>query len=248
MWFKYLLANPFVNIYPFRHGTVINCLYLRSILIKKMKGRLFLFDLDGVIIDTEGQYSLFWNEIGERYKGDREFAMKIKGQTLSQIFAGNFPDMPELCKELVKKIDLLERNLSYDYIPGVMEFIEDVKMAGIPSAIVTSSNREKMKSLYLVRPELKSLFDRIYTGEDFARSKPAPDCYLNAMREFGVAAERTVIFEDSPNGLKAACDSGGNVVGVATTFPRDEIAPFCSIVIDNFKEVTVERLCKELPK
>lgn len=213
-----------------------------------MKERLFLFDLDGVIIDTEGQYSLFWNEIGERYKGDSEFAGKIKGQTLSRIFASNFPGMPELCKEIAQKIDLLERNLSYDYIPGAMEFIEAVKMAGIPSAIVTSSNREKMKSLYRVRPELKSLFDRIYTGENFARSKPAPDCYSNAMSDFGVAAGGTVIFEDSPNGLKAARDSGGNIVGVATTFPREKIAPFCSVVIDNFKEVTVEGLCKELPK
>ena len=181
-----------------------------------MENILFLFDLDGVVFDTEGQYSLFWNRVGEKYKGDSDFAMKIKGQTLPEIFSRHFA--------------------------GNKEFIESVAASGMPRAIVTSSNRAKMENVYRARPEILKLFDRIFTGEDFTRSKPAPDCYLKGMEEFGVSAGRTFIFEDSISGLQAAKDSGGNVIGLATTNPENVIAPYAGLVTDDFKGISIEML------
>lgn len=207
-----------------------------------MERLLFLFDLDGVVFDTEGQYSLFWNRVGEKYKGDSDFAMKIKGQTLPEIFSRHFAGDKHLQNELVEGINSLERNMSYEYIPGAKGFIETVAASGMPRAIVTSSNRAKMENVYRARPEILKLFDRIFTGEDFARSKPAPDCYLKGMEEFGVSTGRTFIFEDSISGLQAAKDSGGNVIGLATTNPENVIAPYAGLVTDDFKAISIEML------
>ena len=95
-----------------------------------MEKILFLFDLDGVVFDTEGQYSLFWNAIGEKYKGDADFAIKIKGQTLPEIFYHHFADNEPLQRELVEGINNLERNMAYEYITGAKEFIEKWSKAG----------------------------------------------------------------------------------------------------------------------
>ena len=207
-----------------------------------MENILFLFDLDGVVFDTEGQYSLFWNRVGEKYKGDSDFAMKIKGQTLPEIFSRHFAGNAPLQRELTDGINDFERNMSYEYITGAKEFIETVAASGMPRAIVTSSNRAKMENVYRARPEILKLFDRIFTGEDFTRSKPAPDCYLKGMGEFGVSAGHTLIFEDSISGLQAAKDSGGNVIGVATTNPGNAIAPYAGLVTDDFKGISIEML------
>lgn len=207
-----------------------------------MEKILFLFDLDGVVFDTEGQYSLFWNAIGEKYKGDADFAIKIKGQTLPEIFYRHFADNEPLQRELVEGINNLERNMAYEYIPGAKEFIEAVAASGMPRAIVTSSNRAKMENVYRARPEILKLFDKIFTGEDFVRSKPAPDCYLKGMEEFVVTANHTFIFEDSISGLQAAKSSGGNVIALATTNPASVVAPYAGLVIDNFKGVSITML------
>ena len=99
-----------------------------------------------------------------------------------------------------------------------------------------------MENVYARHPGFKETFDRIFTGEDFPRSKPAPDCYLLGMKTFGATAASTVIFEDSYTGLKAARDSGGFVVGLATTNTREDIAPLADKVIDNFTQISADDL------
>ena len=98
-----------------------------------------LFDLDGVLIDTETQYSVFWGKMGDKYLGNgKEFAARIKGSNLSTILNSNFPDK-ELQKEIVKQLDEFQANMSFDIYPGVMEFIQQLEENGIPMCIVTSS-------------------------------------------------------------------------------------------------------------
>ena len=133
-------------------------------------------------------------------------------------------------------------NSRYRFSCGAKEFIETVAASGMPRAIVTSSNRAKMENVYRARPEILKLFDKIFTGEDFARSKPAPDCYLKGMEEFVVTANHTFIFEDSISGLQAAKSSRGNVIALATTNPASVVAPYAGLVIDNFKGVSITML------
>lgn len=201
-----------------------------------------LFDFDGVVMDTEPQYTAFWDKAGLEYFGVEGFAATIKGQTLVQIFEKHLPGRYEDQKELTVRIDELERNMVFDYIPGALEFITQLKKAGVPMAIVTSSNKVKMQQVFNSHPELMDLMDAILTSEDFARSKPAPDCFLKGMEVLGGTPETTYVFEDSFHGLASGRASGAFVVGLATTNSRESIAPHCDMVIDDFRGFALESL------
>lgn len=201
---------------------------------------IVLFDFDGVIADTESQYTIFWNRMGSDYLGLENFGHTIKGQTLVQIFGRHFSGMETEQAEIVLMLDEFERNMSYGYIPGAYEFMQSLKEAGIPMAIVTSSNDIKMQQVYRAHPELAGLVDAILTSEDFSKSKPDPECFLKGMEVLGGTPEDTVVFEDSFHGLDAGRASGARVVGLATTNRREAIAPYCDIVIDDFTGFTLE--------
>ena len=104
---------------------------------------IVLFDFDGVIADTESQYTYFWNKQGKDYLGLENFGHTIKGQTLVQIFDKYFNGMVKEQEEIVPNLNAFEENMSYDYIPGALEFMQELKAKGIRTAIVTSSKRHK---------------------------------------------------------------------------------------------------------
>lgn len=196
-----------------------------------------LFDLDGVIIDTEPQYTDFWEGMGKDLCPDiPNFASLVKGQTLKYIFATYFPD-EALQQRVHDALFEFERTMNYPYIAGAMEFIESLNKANVPMAIVTSSAAEKMENLYHAHPDFTSHFTAILTAEDCRRSKPAPDCYLTAAARLGVPIERCVIFEDSFNGLASARAAGGRVVALATTNPAEELKDKADLVISDFTEI-----------
>lgn len=195
-----------------------------------------LFDLDGVIVDTEGQYSLFWKQIGEEYMpGMPDFALAIKGRTLTQIYDTYFPDAADRAA-ITERLNAFERQMDYPYIAGAREFLEALQAQGVPTAIVTSSNCDKMACLYARHPEIKNLVTAVLTAEDARRSKPAPDCYLAAAERLGADISNCIVFEDSPNGLAAGRASGAFVIGVCTSLAATEIEPLCDAYIEDFKE------------
>ena len=93
-----------------------------------------LFDLDGVIVDTEGQYSLFWKQIGEEYMpGMPDFALAIKGRTLTQIYDTYFPDAADRAA-ITERLNAFERQMDFPYIAGAREFLEALQAQGVPPA------------------------------------------------------------------------------------------------------------------
>ncbi|MDE6988970.1 MAG: HAD family hydrolase, partial [Bacteroides acidifaciens] len=99
-----------------------------------------LFDFDGVIMDTETQYTVFWNEQGLKYLNEEDFGRRIKGQTLTQTYEKYFLALPEAQREITAKLNVFEKQMSYEYIPGVEAFIADLHRHGVKIAVVTSSN------------------------------------------------------------------------------------------------------------
>ena len=196
-----------------------------------------LFDLDGVVFDTEPQYSVFWGSQCRLYHPEHPgLENEIKGQTLMQIFDRWWAGPLEAEREaLTRRLDEFEAQMSFDYVPGFVPFITALRSRGVKTAVVTSSNQQKMASVYRSRPEFTSLFDAILTSEDFAESKPSPDCYLRAAARFGVKPEECVVFEDSINGLRSGRAAGMFVVGLATTNSREVIAPLSDIQIDDYR-------------
>ena len=187
-----------------------------------------LFDFDGVIMDTETQYTVFWDEQGRKYLNEEDFGRRIKGQTLLQIYEKHFADKPEAQLEISAELNVYEKKMSYEYIPGVEAFITDLRRNGAKIAVVTSSNEEKMANVYNAHPEFKGMVDRILTGEMFARSKPAPD--------------NSYVFEDSFHGLQAGMTSGATVIGLATTNSREAITGKAHYIIDDFTGMTYEKM------
>jgi len=203
-----------------------------------------LFDFDGTLVDTEGQYTQFWGRMARRYRPDvQRLEYLIKGTTLTQIFDRYFPD-PVWQAEITKGLDEWEAQMDYRPVPGAEEFVADLKRHGVKCAIVTSSNQKKMDSVRSQRPEFLALFDRILTSEDFTRSKPAPDCYIRGAELFGAQLSECVVFEDAFNGLEAGMKSGIFTIGLTTNNPAETIRDLCHVVIADFTELNYEKLLR----
>lgn len=193
-----------------------------------------LFDLDGVLVDSEGEYSKFWGAMGDRYGLVSTFASDIKGTTIGEILL-NFPEGDR--DGILAALHEFESNMEYPVYPGVMEFLGRLKKAGIPSAIVTSSDNVKMDLLFGRRPELREMVNVVITGSMVSRSKPDPEGYLKGAELIGVPIEECCVFEDSLQGLQAGRSSGATVIGIATTNSREKVAPLADITVDRFEEI-----------
>lgn len=200
-----------------------------------------LFDLDGVLLDSEGQYTIFWERIGNEYPtGIDNFATVIKGTNLAKILSHFESD--DVRHRIKEALDAFEKQMTYEFFTGALEFVKSLREAGIPIAIVTSSDRDKMRSLYSQHPYFPTLFDHIVTGDMVTKTKPDPECFLKGAQLLGVDITDCVVFEDSRSGLMAGRASGAKVIGVATTLSRETVEPLCDLTVDAVSELTVERM------
>ncbi|HCO66433.1 MAG TPA: HAD family phosphatase [Dysgonomonas sp.] len=194
-----------------------------------------LFDMDGVMIDTETQYDGIWREIGERYKiGIPHFEKVIKGTTLPNIINKYFSHLPASDqKDIEQEIDEFETKMEFPEIPGSLRLVDELKAAGIKVGLVTSSTQTKLNAVNKVR-HFDELFDTIVAAERVVHGKPNPECYLIGARDLNVDPADCLVFEDSLNGIEAGKAAGMTVVGVATTLTADKLLPLVEIVIPDF--------------
>lgn len=205
-----------------------------------------LFDLDGTLFDTEGQYTIFWGRIARKYRPDVfDLEYKIKGTTLVQIFEKYFPN-PSIQESITKELNDWEEHIDYTFIPGARDFLNDLKQHNVKCAVVTSSNQAKMKSVSRWMPEFNAIFDKVLTAEDFTFSKPNPDCYLKGAAALGVTTDECVVFEDAFTGLAAGKAANIFTVGLSTSNPASAIKDKCDYVIPNFKGLTFGRMIQIL--
>ena len=198
-----------------------------------------LFDLDGVVFDTEPQYTVFWGSICRQYHPEHPgLEQEIKGSTLTQIYDRWFNgELAAARNEITRRLDAYEQQMHYDYISGFEALIADLHQHGVKTAVVTSSNIPKMESVYRYQPGFKHLFDAILTSEDFERSKPDPDCYLKAAARLGVKKSECIVFEDSFNGLRSGRAAEMAVVGLATTNKAEDIKELSDMQIFDYQSV-----------
>lgn len=203
-----------------------------------------LFDLDGVVFDTEPQYTVFWGSQCRLYHPERPgLEHEIKGSTLQQIYDKWWSGELEKERDIVtQRLNAFEAQMDYSYIAGFEAFVRDLRQHGVKTAVVTSSNMPKMESVFRARPEFTSLFDAILTSEDFAESKPSPDCYLKGAERFGVSPDECVVLEDSINGLKSGRAAGMYVVGLTTTNAKENIEALSNIQIKDYQDINYEKL------
>lgn len=203
-----------------------------------------LFDLDGVVLDTEKQYSHIWNIIGTQFHPElSHFEMIIKGQTLTQIFNAHFPDATQQAV-VTQMLNEYEANMTYEYVQGAEQFISKLRQRGIHTALVTSSNNVKMSNVYKVLPNFRNLWDFIVTADLLTHSKPNPECFLLGAQKLGFTPAECVVFEDSIHGLQAGKAAQMKVVGLATTYPASAVGSIADVVIDNFENQSVDDLLR----
>lgn len=208
------------------------------------KFKAALFDLDGVVFDTEPQYTVFWGGICRQYHPEHPgLEHEIKGQTLTQIYDRWFSG-PLLSEQdsITARLNDYEQQMHYDYIAGFEPLIATLHHHGVKTAVVTSSNIPKMESVYRYQMGFCSLFDAILTSEDFERSKPDPDCYIKAVQMLETENDECIVFEDSFNGLKSGRAAGMTVVGLATTNTVEAIKPLSDLQLKDYDGLTFERL------
>ena len=204
-----------------------------------------LFDLDGVLVDSERIYTKIWEAIEKQWPtGIENFAYKIKGTTLEDILERHFPE--EVREDITKELIRLEGMMIYGPMPGAMEFLDALKEKGIPIALVTSSNGLKMDHLWHDMPDLKEKFDVIITGDEVTNSKPDPEGYLAAAAALGVDPKRCAVFEDSLQGVKAGKAAGAFVIGIAGTLKAEDIQPYSDIVVNAVANIYPDRLAETL--
>ena len=199
-----------------------------------------LFDLDGVLVDTESQYSIFWGKMGIEYNtGIPDFADRIKGSNLAAILNTYFPEK-SVQDEIVAKLNAFQAAMTYEICPGVKEFISQLKQHNIPTCIVTSSDDKKMEQLFAHQPYFRENFSNIITGDQVTNSKPHPECFLKGAQKIGVDIKDCLIFEDSMQGITAGLASGAKVIALSTTCSIEQISTLTSVIIPGFKDFSLD--------
>lgn len=182
-----------------------------------------LFDLDGVVIDSESVYTELWNDIEKIYPtGIENFALKIKGFTLPEILGTYYPNINQQ-KKIRQIIKDFELHMEYRPFPEAMRFIAELRANNVKCAIVTSSSMQKMENLYVQNPTFREQFDAVITSDVVTYSKPHPEPYLRGSKALDIEISDCFVFEDSLSGIQSGINAGATVIGLATTLPFSQI-------------------------
>jgi len=214
----------------------------------------FVFDLDGVLIDSEQVWDeareQLANERGGRWHPNAQRDMMGMSSTEWSRYMHDVIGLPkppeEINREVVERLVAIYRQ-HLPVIPGAREAVERMA-ARWPLGVASSSNRELIE-LVLELLDVSQLFAAYVSSEEVARGKPAPDVYLEAARRLGVDANRAAAVEDSHNGILAAKAAGMCVLGIPNAHfpPAPEALEQADAVLAALAELTpetVEATCR----
>ncbi|MDR3058231.1 MAG: HAD family phosphatase [Prevotella sp.] len=197
-----------------------------------------LFDFDGVIADTEPQYDIYMDAIGERYNlGIKNFALQVKGTTSPDIMKKYFSHFSkEEQDNIMNELAEFELQMDFPLVKGAMNFINYLKENKYKVGLVTSSQDFKMERA-LDMLNMSDTFDTEVTAVRITEGKPNPMCYLLAAKDLNVSPSECVVFEDSFHGIRAGKDAGMRVIGVSTTIPAEQLTDKADHVIPDFSDL-----------
>jgi pseudouridine-5'-monophosphatase len=181
-----------------------------------------VFDMDGVLLDTERLYTEATQQIVRRF--GRTFDWSVKGNMIGRPAADSARylvealALPITAEDYLREREVLFRTLmpTAEAMPGARELTAALRDRGVPVAVATSSARPVYELKTTHHRPWFAAFDVVVTGDDprIANGKPAPDIYLLAARELGIEPVRCVAVEDAPAGVDAARAAGMRVIAV----------------------------------
>ncbi|MFI1736881.1 HAD family hydrolase [Streptomyces sioyaensis] len=203
-----------------------------------------LFDMDGVLVDTDQAVADLWNGLASEYGltiSDGEFAAHVYGcvpeHTVETVFAPLAP--PDRAKVLTR-VRESEPDLAFTPVPHASELVHDLAGAGVPLALVTGASAARADRA-LRTLGLTGRFGTTVTWGESARGKPAPDCYLLAARRLGIPPAECLVFEDTSGGVRAATAAGAICVAVSRLDPAPLRAGGARHVVPGFEAVSFRR-------
>ena len=207
-----------------------------------------IFDWDGVVIDSSRQHERGWEllavEEGRSLPPGffkRSFGMK-NDRVIAELLG--WTRDPERIRRLSLRKEQSYRDvIQHDRIvplPGVVEWLNSLRAARVPSAVASSAPRENIECV-IDALKLRVFFAAIVTAEDVTHGKPHPEVFLLAASKLGVPPARCVVFEDAHVGIEAGRAAGMKVVGVATTHPAETLQNAAQVVT-RMDELTVEEV------
>ncbi len=214
--------------------------------------KAFIFDLDGVIVDTAKYHFICWKQLAddlgipftekenELLKGvsrvnSLELILKLGQQTLPQAEKDHL---------LVEKNDnylkYISKMTSDEILPGVADFIAQLKAKNIPTALGSASKNARTILQVL---HIESWFDAVVDGTNVTKAKPNPEVFLQGAKLLGVAPDNCIVFEDSVAGVQAANTANMISVGIGVPDVLRE-ADYCYSGFDTMDENFIEQLTK----
>ena len=176
-----------------------------------------LFDMDGVLIDTEASVTQFWEALAAQYGvvlTQADFDRHIYGCPCRQTLDALFPNLTASQRQdVLTHEQAYETNMTYTAMRGVIALLRSLREHGIPTALVTSGERWKVDEV-MRQLGIGELFATSVTADEIEQGKPHPACYLLAAQRLGVDPARCIVFEDSVSGAQAALAAGACCIGV----------------------------------
>ncbi len=204
-----------------------------------------IFDMDGLILDTEKLLVKYWvqaaNEAGfpmerEQALNIRSLAKKFAVPYLKSVFGEEF----DYVKIRSRRMELMAQHIEkygLEIKPGINELLDYMSKEKIPKAIATATDMERTKN-YLTKVGLYGKFDKIVCAAMVKNGKPEPDIYIYAANQLGLAPKECMALEDSPNGIKSAFRAGCTAVMVPDlTQPDNELRGMIYFKADSLLDV-----------
>ncbi len=180
-----------------------------------MKIEAVLFDMDGLVLDTEKLYTRFWmeaaKELGYPMTFEQGLGMRSlnrnEGEAKLKSYFGDSVDYDQVRNKRIQLMDAFVEREGVYLKPGIHELLDYLQAKGIKTSIATSSPIERTVK-YLSSVNIDKRFDELVSGYMVEKGKPEPDIYLYAAKKLGVNPEKCMVLEDSPAGILAAYRAG----------------------------------------
>lgn len=209
-----------------------------------------IFDMDGVIVDSEPVYHN-WNQ--ELYKDlNITVPLILKPQIIGTGVRSKWNLIKQHCEisqtveELIQYQQRFFRSMKVNFedilFPGVKPLIKNLKKDKVSIALASSSDKERINRV-LNDCELHQLFDVVVSGEEFEESKPNPEIFLHAAEKLGEIPEDCIVIEDSYNGLLAASRAGMKKIGVKHEHITMDLS-LADLTVQSLEELNIKILKK----
>ncbi|MEP2936373.1 MAG: HAD family phosphatase [Gilvibacter sp.] len=217
-----------------------------------MNLKAIIFDMDGVIVDTEPLHGKAYRQMFDEVGIDVSDALyrSFTGQSTNNIskrlvshFDLTIP--PEELTRVKRKYfnELFDNDPDLTLIDGFYERLQEYHAADLPIVVASSASMENINRVFN-RFELNPFFKAKFSGADVPKSKPHPELFLKAAAATGYSTNECMVIEDSTNGVKAAHAAGIFCVGFNSVHSKDQDYSLANVVIEDFKEISLANLSR----